>query len=91
MKAKLPIPVHESYLKHRRDLVWKIIFPVILSALLCIGLIVLINIATFRDGGDVARWGAISTMWIAIPVMVAMLVFLAIKIGTRYFVSRFPG
>ena len=88
MKAKLPIPVHESYLKHRRDLVWKIIFPVILSALLCIGLIVLINIATFRDGGDVARWGAISTMWIAIPVMIAMLVFLALLGGIVYLFAR---
>ena len=88
MKAQLPKPLHESYLKHRKDLTWKIIFPVILSSVLCIGLIVLINIATFRDGGDVARWGAISTMWIAIPIMIGMLIFLALLAGIIYLLSK---
>lgn len=88
MKAKLPQPVHESYLKHRKDLAWKIIFPVVLSSVLCIGLIVLINIATFRDGGDVARWGAISTMWIAIPAMLGMLIFLALLVGIIYLLAK---
>jgi hypothetical protein len=88
MKAQLPKPVHETYLKHRKDLTWKIIFPVVLSSVLCIGLIVLINIAAFRDGGDVARWGAISTMWIAIPIMLGMLIFLALLVGIVYLLAR---
>jgi hypothetical protein len=91
MRAKLPEPVHESYLKHRKDRTWKIIFPVILSVLLCIGLVVLINIATFRDGGDVARWAAISTMWIAIPTMIALLVFLALLAGIVYLLAKLLG
>jgi hypothetical protein len=91
MKAKLPEPVHESYLKHRKDRTWKIIFPVILSVLLCIGLVVLINIATFRAGGDVARWAAISTMWIAIPIMIALLVFLALLAGIVYLLAKLLG
>ncbi len=88
MKAKLPKPVHESYLKHRKDLAWKIIFPVLLSAMLCIGLIFIINLATFRGGGDVARWAAISTMWIAIPAMVALLVFVALLAGIIYLLAK---
>lgn len=88
MKAKLPLPVHESYLKHRKDLAWKIIFPVVLSSLLCVGLVVLINIATFRDGGDVARWGAISTMWVAIPTIIGMLIVLALLAGIIYLLAK---
>ena len=88
MKAQLPKPAHESYLKHRKDLTWKIILPVVLSSVLCIGLIVLINIATFRDGGDVARWGAISTMWIAIPTMIGMLILLALLVGIIYLLAK---
>lgn len=88
MKAQLPKPVHESYLKHRKDLAWKIIFPVVLSSVLCVGLIVLINIATFRNGGDVARWGAISTMWIAIPAMIGMLILLALIAGLIYLLAK---
>lgn len=88
MKAKLPQPVHESYLKHRRDFTWKILFPVILSSVLCIGLIVLINIATFRGGGDVGRWAAISTMWIAIPTIIGMLIVLALLAGIIYLLAK---
>jgi hypothetical protein len=91
MKATIPHPVHESYLKHRKDRVWKIIVPVIVSAVLCIGMIVLVNIATFQWGGDVARWAAISTMWIAIPTMLGMLVFLAIILGLVYLMARLLG
>ena len=88
MKDHPSSPVHESYLKHRKDRVWKIIVPVILSAVLCIGLIVLVNIATFQGGGDVARWAAISTMWIAIPTMLGMLVFLVIIGGLVYLMAK---
>lgn len=88
MKAKLPQPVHESYLKHRREFTWKILFPVILSSVLCIGLIVLVNVATFRGGGDVGRWAAISTMWIAIPTMIGMLIVAALLGGIIYLLAR---
>lgn len=88
MNAQPPKPMHASYLKHRKDLAWKIIFPVVLSAVLCLALIVIVNLATFRDGGDVARWAAISTMWIAVPTMLGMLIFLALLVGIIYLLAR---
>jgi hypothetical protein len=88
MNEKLTKPVHESYQKHRKDLTWKIIFPVILSVVLCLGLTILINIATFSWGGDVQRWADISTMWIAIPILFEMLIFLAIVAGLVFLLSR---
>lgn len=88
MEAKIPKPVHLSYQKHRKDLIWKIIFPVVLSTVLCIGLIVLIWFATFRGGGDVQRWADISTMWIAIPTMIGMLITLALLGGIIYLLAK---
>jgi hypothetical protein len=88
MKAVLPQPVHESYKRHRKQLTGQIILPVIVAALLCIASIVLLNIATFRDNGDVARWAAISTIWIVIPIMIASLIFLAILVGLVYLLGR---
>jgi hypothetical protein len=88
MKAKLTQPVHESYRKHRRELAWQIILPVALSAAGFVALIVLINIATFNEGGDVARWAAISTIWIIIPVMVAGLILLALIGALVYLMKR---
>jgi hypothetical protein len=88
MDAKLPQPVHESYKRHRKDLTWKIIFPVVLSVVLCIALIVLVNVATFRDNGDVGRWAAVSTIWIVIPIMFGMLIFLALLVGIIYLLAK---
>jgi hypothetical protein len=82
MEAKIPKPVHMSYQKHRKDLAWKIILPVVLSAVLCIGLIVLINVVTFGSGG------AISTMWIAIPTIIGMLIVLALLVGIIYLLAK---
>src|SRR3989304_9304384 len=84
MKAKLPQPMHYSYLVHRKQRIRQIILPVVLAALLMIGLIVLISISTFSQGGDVGRWAAISTIWIVIPVMVAGIILLAVLGGLIY-------
>jgi hypothetical protein len=88
MKATISRPVHESYLRHRKQIVWQIIMPVVLTSLLIVALIVLVNIATFSQGGDVARWAAISTMWIVIPIMIGMLIFLAILVGLVYLMQK---
>ncbi len=88
MNAKFPQPVHESYMKHRKDRAWKIIFPVVFSVVLCIALIVLVNVATFRDNGDVARWAAVSTIWIIVPIMIGMLIFTALLGGLVYLMYK---
>jgi hypothetical protein len=88
MNAKLPQPVHESYKRHRKQLAWQIILPMVLSVVLCIALIVLIGFATFRDGGDVGRWAAISTIWIVVPIMIGSLIVLALLGGLVYLMAK---
>jgi hypothetical protein len=88
MKATIPQPVHDSYLKHRKQMVWQIILPVALASLLIVALIVLINITTFNQGGDVARWAAISTIWIVVPIMIGMLIFLVLMVGLVYLMKK---
>jgi hypothetical protein len=88
MNAKLPQPVHESYRNHRRQLAWQIVLPIALSVILCLALIVLIHIATFRNGGDVARWAAVSTIWIVIPIMIGLLLVLVLLAGLVYLMAR---
>ena len=88
MKAQLPSPEHYSYQLHRKQRSMQIILPVILSTVLLVGLIVLISIATFKQGGDVGRWAAISTIWIIIPVLFAGLITLIILIGLIYLMAR---
>lgn len=91
MKAILPEPVHESYNRHRKQRTTQIILPVVLAVLLCIGMVVLISIATFSWNGDVGRWAAISTIWISVPVCLMGFVFLALTGGMVYLMGRLLG
>lgn len=99
MNAKLPelaerlktSPAHYSYLKHRKQVMQKIILPVVLSALVLVGIVVWVSIATFSQGGDVGRWAAISTMWVIIPMLVGGLVVLAILGGLIYGMAKLLG
>ncbi len=91
MKAVLPKPVHASYRRHRQQRTVQILLPIVLAALVFLVMVVLINIATFRDNGDVARWAAVSTIWIAIPICVMGFVFLALFGGLVYLMGRLLG
>ena len=96
MKAKLPShfeklnasPKHYSYQMHRKQRNAQIILPIILSALVFVGLIVLISISTFSQGGDVGRWASVSTIWIISPILIAGLIFLLVLIGLIYLMAR---
>ena len=69
-------------------MMWQIILPITVTVILCIALIVLINVAAFRDGGDVARWAAVSTIWIVIPIMVGLVIVLALLGGLVYLMYK---
>jgi hypothetical protein len=91
MKSVAPKPVHESYQRHRRQLVFQIILPMVLAAILFVALIVWVNLATFRGNGDTARWAAVSTIWIFAPIIVVSLIFLALLVGMIYLLARLLG
>jgi len=91
MQPKLPHPEHYSYLRHRKQRNRQIILPVVISALLMLLAIVGISLATFKSDGDVARWAAISTIWIVIPILLGGLIVLALLIALIYGMARVLG
>ncbi|MEW6405346.1 MAG: hypothetical protein AB1649_26445 [Chloroflexota bacterium] len=88
MKAELPKPEHYSYQLHRKQVGTQILLPVILAGVLIVALTVVIILATFRGGGDVGRWAAISTMWISVPVLIFGLLGLVVAAGLIYLLAR---
>jgi hypothetical protein len=88
MDNKIPRPVHESYLKHRKQVTWQIILPVALTTLFVVVVFALLYVATFRGNGDVSTWAQISTIWLVIPLMIAMVIFFALLIGMIYLIMR---
>lgn len=87
MKAQIPQPERYSYQLHRKQRVTQIFLPVMLSAILLVGMVVLISLATFKSNGDVGRWAAISAMWVAVPILLAGLILLAVLIGLIYLMT----
>lgn len=88
-KARLPSPAeHPSYKKHRRELWTQILLPLLLAVVGALAVIVLTAVATFRPGGDVERWAAISTIWIVIPLMAGELLLLIVFLGLIYGMAR---
>ena len=91
MKVEFPEPIHESYRRHRKQRTTQILLPIILVTILFLASVVLVNIATFANNGDVGRWAAISTMWIVIPVCLMGFVFLLLLGGLVYGMGRLLG
>ena len=91
MKAVLPEPVHESYRRHRKQRTSQILLPIILAAILFLALVVFIIVATANGTGDVGRWAAVSTIWIAIPTCIMGFTFLAVLGGLVYLMGRLLG
>ena len=88
-KARLPsLTEHPSYQKHRRELWTKILIPMLVAVAVIVAVATLTGIATFRDGGEVERWAAISTIWIVLPIMGAGLLLLIVFIGIIYGMAR---
>jgi len=84
-------PEHYSYQLHRKQRNTQIILPVVLGAIILIGMILLISITTFKSNGDLSRWAAISTIWILIPILLLGLVLLGVLIGLIYLMARALG
>ena len=53
--------------------------------------VVVISLSTFNSGGDVARWAAISTIWVIIPVLIGGLIVLALLVALIYGLARLLG
>ncbi len=83
-KPLVPQPERESMAKHRRQFYMQILLPVLAVTLLGVLSAILIGIATFRDNGDVTRWGQVATIWLSIPVMIGLLIALVVSAGSVY-------
>ena len=79
---------HPSYQAHNRQFWLQIFLPIILFALLIVGVAIFLGITAFGGAGDPTRWAAISTIWLVIPVMIFGLLFLVILAGLIYLLAQ---
>ncbi len=79
---------HDSYSQHRRQWWWHIVLPVLAVALILIGALAGILLATFGQDGEVHRWAAVATMWLLAPLLLIGLLKFLVLIGLIYGMAR---
>ncbi len=84
-------PVHESYQRHRREVTTQIVLPMILTAILFLAVVGFLIATLVRGTGDIARWAAVSTIWIFAPLIVVSLIFVVLLVGIIYLLARLLG
>jgi ABC-type dipeptide/oligopeptide/nickel transport system permease component len=77
---QLPPPNPETYGRHRRQVWWQILFPVILGYLL---VIVVGILAALGTNSQIAQLGNISAMMVITPVLVLLILTLIILLASN--------
>ncbi len=75
-------------LRHKRQVFWQILLPVILAALAGIALVVLLSISTANGSTAASQWSSIATIWLILPLMVFGGFFALTLTGLIYLISR---
>lgn len=73
----VPPAPRELYLRHRKERRWQILAPVLSVAILGVSLALIIVYGTIQ-GGDAAKWAAVATILLVIPIMVVSFLLLVI-------------
>lgn len=74
--------------RHRRQVFWQILFPVIVAALLCVALVALLTVSTVQGSSAAGQWASISTIWLVIPLMALGALFAITLAGFIFLLSR---
>jgi len=77
-----------SSLRHRRQVFWQILLPVILAGAGVIALVVLAAIASTRGSTVSATWANIATVWLIIPLIFTGLFFAIFIAGMIFLFAR---
>jgi hypothetical protein len=77
--------------KHRRQVIWQILVPLALVAVIFVAVIVLAAVGTARSADTGTIWAGISAVWLIIPILFGGLIVLAIVIGLVYLMNKAIG
>ena len=77
-----------SSLRHRRQVFWQILLPVILAGAGVIALVVLAAIASTRGSTVTGTWANIATVWLIIPLIFTGLFFAIFIAGMMFLFAR---
>ena len=76
-----------THARHRREVFWQIILPMLIGILLVVGLVAGIIITGPTSTAELSRWADVSMIWLILPSLFVAFVFLVILIAFTYLIS----
>jgi predicted PurR-regulated permease PerM len=85
MEQPTPQPPKERnqiiYARHRKEVIWQIILPVLMGLVICLALSLVV---TRMTNDQVSTWADISVIWLIIPALVGSLILSIIMAAAIY-------
>lgn len=78
-----------TYLKHRKQVQWQIILPMVAAGVVFFVLGLFLVLSPTPGSAKTGQWAAISTIWLVAPLLVVGLLFFVVTSGLIYLMSRF--
>jgi hypothetical protein len=76
-----------THAKHRREVFWQIIFPMLIGILLVLAVVAVIIFSGTTSTSDLSRWADVSLIWLILPSLFMALIFLFILITVIYLIT----
>lgn len=88
MSAENQNSLSPSFQKHRRQVVWQILMPVIAAGVVFLGLGLLMVLTPTLGTSRTGHWAAISLIWLIAPLIIFVMLFLTLNIGLIYLMNK---
>lgn len=73
--------------EHRQQELWQIIVPLLVSALIVIGLGILVG-NHFNNQADIQKWSSAALIWLTAPALILSILLLVTLIGIIFLVTK---
>src|SRR4030043_691586 len=76
-----------THAKHRREVFWQIILPMLIGLLLVLTVVSIIIFSGTSSTSELSRWADVSMIWLILPSFFIALLFLIILIAFTYLIT----
>jgi hypothetical protein len=76
-----------THAKHKREVFWQILFPMLIGILLVLSVAFVIIFTGPQSSSDLSRWAAVSTIWLILPSLFFALIILIILSAFVYLIT----
>jgi uncharacterized BrkB/YihY/UPF0761 family membrane protein len=88
-KNRLVLPERNplTHAKHRREVFWQIIFPMLIGILLVLVVVAVILLSATHAATNLSRWADVSLIWLIMPSLFFALIILIALISIIYLIT----